>query len=160
MSRKTPGEVRARTCGTKSPSRSISWAWLNFRRRPFCTTLYRNLVQASNFGGTFDQLFLRIFFMNFSQKLSLYICYTMVQKKSKMTKNSNQRGGGGPALSGHLLLATEFSCTVFHSKWPVLGDHLRNATSNLDFCINCRIFRLKRPKPRKIVALTPNSLLR
>ena len=23
-----------------------------------CTTLYRNLTQASNFGGTFDQLFL------------------------------------------------------------------------------------------------------
>ena len=23
-----------------------------------CTTLYRNLMQASNFGGTFDQLFL------------------------------------------------------------------------------------------------------
>ena len=29
----------------------ISRARLNFRRRPFlCTTLYRNLMQASNFG--------------------------------------------------------------------------------------------------------------
>ena len=35
---------------------------LNFRRRPIlCTTLYRNPMQATNFGGTFDQLFLRIF---------------------------------------------------------------------------------------------------
>ena len=45
---------------------SISRERLNFRRRPIlcttlCTTLYRNPMQASNFGGTFDQLFLRIF---------------------------------------------------------------------------------------------------
>ena len=40
----------------------ISRERLNFRRRPIlCTTLYRNLMQASNFGGTFDQLFLRFF---------------------------------------------------------------------------------------------------
>ena len=32
---------------------------LSFRRRPIlCTTLYTNPIQASNFGGTFDQLFL------------------------------------------------------------------------------------------------------
>ena len=41
---------------------SISQERLNFQRRPIlCTTLYRNPMQASNFGGTFDQLFLRIF---------------------------------------------------------------------------------------------------
>ena len=41
---------------------SISRVRLNFRRRPIlCTTLYRNLMLASNFGGTFDQPFLRIF---------------------------------------------------------------------------------------------------
>ena len=38
----------------------------SFRRRKeegpiLCTPLYRNPMQASNFGGTFDQLFLRIF---------------------------------------------------------------------------------------------------
>ena len=39
---------------------------MNYRRRPFlCTTLYRNPMQASNFGGTFDQLFLWIFLWNF-----------------------------------------------------------------------------------------------
>ena len=31
--------------------------------------------------------------------MPLYFFYTMVQKKSKMTKNSNQGGGGGPALT-------------------------------------------------------------
>ena len=38
---------------------SISRERLNFRRQPIlCTTLYGNPIQASNFGGTFDQLFL------------------------------------------------------------------------------------------------------
>ena len=75
---------------------TISSARWNFQRRPIlCTTLYRNLMQASNLGGTFDQLFLWIFFMKFSQKMPLYVVYTMY-KKSKMTKTSNERGGGVP----------------------------------------------------------------
>ena len=60
-----------------------------------CTTLYRNPIQASNFGGTFDQLFLRIFYEIFTEDVSLLFLYHGA-KKSKMTKNSNQ--GGGPAL--------------------------------------------------------------
>ena len=48
---------------------SISRERLNFRRRPIlCTTLYRNLMQASNFGGTFDQRFLWIFSRNFHRR--------------------------------------------------------------------------------------------
>ena len=68
---------------------------LNFRRRAFlCTTLYRNLMQASNFGGTFDQLFLWIFLWTFHRRcLSTFLYHGA--KKSKMTKNSNQ---GDPAL--------------------------------------------------------------
>ena len=51
---------------------SISRERLNFRRRPsLCTTLYRNLMQASNFGGAFDQLFLCILFRP-NQKHSLF----------------------------------------------------------------------------------------
>ena len=39
------------------------------RRRPFlCTTLYRNPMQVGNFGGTFDQLFLRMFLWNFHRR--------------------------------------------------------------------------------------------
>ena len=68
---------------------------MNFRRQPIlCTTLYRNPMQASNFGGTFDQLFLRIFYKIFTKDASLPLLYHGA-KKSKMTKNSNQ---GGPAL--------------------------------------------------------------
>ena len=48
---------------------SISRARLNFRRRPFlCTTFYSNLMQASNFGGTFDQFFLWIFLLNYHRR--------------------------------------------------------------------------------------------
>ena len=71
---------------------SISRTRLNFRRRPIlCTTLYRNFMQASNFGGTFDQLFLRIFYEIFTEDASLLFLYDGA-KKSKMTKNSNQGG--------------------------------------------------------------------
>ena len=82
--------------GQKVKLSSISRERLNFRRRPFlCTTLYRNLMQASNFGGTLDQLFLCIFFMKFSQKMPLYLFYTMVLKSQKWPKTQIK---GGPAL--------------------------------------------------------------
>ena len=35
-----------------------------------CTTLYRNPMQVTNFGGTFDQLFLRIFYKIFTKDAS------------------------------------------------------------------------------------------
>ena len=54
-------------------------------------------MQATNFGRTFDQLFLRIFYKIFTEDASQPLLYHGA-KKSKMTKNSNQ-GGGGPALS-------------------------------------------------------------
>ena len=47
-----------------------------------------NPMQASNFDGTFDELF------RFSQRMPLYFIYTMVQKKSKLTKTQIKRGGG------------------------------------------------------------------
>ena len=73
---------------------SISQARLNFQRRPIlCTTLYRNLMQSCNFGGTFDQLFFCMFLWNFYRRCpstsSILWC-----KKSKMTKNSNQGAVG------------------------------------------------------------------
>ena len=63
---------------------SVQRAWLNFRRPPIlCTTLYRNPVQASNFGGTFDQLFLWIFLWNFHRRcLSTF----SIQKSQKWPK--------------------------------------------------------------------------
>ena len=42
---------------------------IELRRRPIlCTTLHRNLKQNSNFGGTFDQLFLWIFLWKFHRR--------------------------------------------------------------------------------------------
>ena len=74
---------------------SIFRAQLNFRRRPILwTTLYRKLMQASNFGGTFDQPFLCICWWNFHRR-RLSTCSISWCKKSKMTQKSNQ---GGPAL--------------------------------------------------------------
>ena len=62
-----------------------SISWLNFQRRPIlCTTLYRNSIQASNFGGTFDQLVLWLFLC--SHKMPLYLFYTLVQKSQKWPK--------------------------------------------------------------------------
>ena len=59
------------------------------------TTLYRNLIQASNFGGTFDKLFFWSFFYKiFTEDAFLPLLYHGA-KKSKMTKSRNQ---GGPAL--------------------------------------------------------------
>ena len=88
---------------------SISRTRLNFRRRPIlCTTLYRNFMQASNFGGTFDQLFLRIFLWNFHRRclstFSIRWCKkvkndqklksrgTMVQKSQKWPKTQIKGG--------------------------------------------------------------------
>ena len=100
---------------------SISRARLNFLRRPFlCTTLYRNLMQAGNFAGTFDQLFLWMLLWNFHRRClspsSIPWC-----KKSKMTKNSNQ-GGGGPALNEQNHLSFQklhilYACVSYTSAW-------------------------------------------
>ena len=74
---------------------SISRARLNFWRRPFlCTTLYRNLKQASNCGGTFDQLFVCIFLWNVHRRWlstsSIPCC--------KNVKNDQKLKSRGPAL--------------------------------------------------------------
>ena len=86
---------------------SISRERLNFRRRPIlCTTLYRNLMQASNFGGTFDQLFLWICSWNFHRRcLSTFLYHG--------AKKSNQ---GGPALnqSKALPLSSIFGSPAAH----------------------------------------------
>ena len=55
-------------------------------------------MQATNFGGTFNQLSFE-FFIQFSQKMPLNLFYTMVQKSQKWPK-TQIKGGGGPVLSG------------------------------------------------------------
>ena len=105
----------------KKKLNSISRVWLNFRRRPIlCTTLYRNPMQASNFGGTFDQLFLWIFFMQFSQKMRLYFFCTMVQKSQKWPKT--QIKGGGSCL-----------------KWPQQSIHQSITSFSTHLAINDKL---------------------
>ena len=48
-------------------------------------------MQASNFGGTFDQLFFLIFNESFTEDASL-LFYAMVQKKSKNDQKLKSRG--------------------------------------------------------------------
>ena len=55
----------------------------------FVYTLYRKPIQASNFGGTFHQLFLWIFLWGFHTRCP-FTFSTRWCKKSKMTKSSNQ----------------------------------------------------------------------
>ena len=101
---------------------SISRERLNFRTRPIlCTTLYRNPMQASNFGGTFDQLFLRFFFIKFSQKMPLYLFYTMVQKSQKRPKKLKSRGGG--VLTSHVDLQTYICSHSTGDSFRLLGFH-------------------------------------
>ena len=67
--------------------RSDEALWRNviFSIKNFEKSKPRNLMQASNFGGTFDQLFLWFFFMKFSQKMALNF-YTTVQKSQEWPK--------------------------------------------------------------------------
>ena len=76
----------------------------------FCTTLYRNLIQASNFGCAFDQLFLWIFYEIFTEDASPLLLYHGA-KKVKNDQNLKSRGGGcwGWGQSGEWGL----SCVMF-----------------------------------------------
>ena len=69
---------------------SISRARLNFRRWPILwTALYRNPIQASNFNGVFDQLFLSMFLSNFHRR-----CLSTFAKKVKNDQKLKSKGGG------------------------------------------------------------------
>ena len=73
---------------------SISRERLNFRRWPFlCTTLYRNPMQASNFGGTFYQLFLRIVLQNFHKRCLSTSSIPWCKKSQKWPKTQIKGGG-------------------------------------------------------------------
>ena len=114
---------------------SISRERLNFRRRPIlCTTLYRNPMQASNFGGTFDQLFLRLFFIKFSQ-MPLYLFYTMVQKSQKWPKT--QIKGGGPALKGVTTKALSFKFMPWSANAVVLLSCDMSSENTATNCVAC-----------------------
>ena len=60
------------------------------------------------------------FFMKFSQKMSLYLFYTMVQKSQKWPKTQIKGGGGGPALT---------------ASFVTKGDHWATSKNDLS-CIH------------------------
>ena len=83
---------------------SISRARLNFRRWLILrATLYRNLMQVSNFGGTFDQLFLWIFLCAFSTEDACQLLRSMVRKSQKWPKTQIKGGVLPLALSWSFL---------------------------------------------------------
>ena len=86
---------------------SISRERLNFRRRPI--DFVYNPIQASNFGGTFDQLFLWIFYAIFTKDAPLLLLYHGA-KKSKMTKLKSIAKGRG-----------SFSLFFFLERWLSVG---------------------------------------
>ena len=93
---------------------SISRERLNFRRRPIlCTTLYRNPMQASNFGGTFDHsTFPLSFLWNFHRRC----VYTLPLPWCKNVKNDQKLKSRGSCLK-----KTRFSITTSqhqtYSNW-------------------------------------------
>ena len=89
---------------------------MNFRRRPIlCTTLYRNPMQASNFGGTFDQLVLRIFLSKFHRRC-LSTSSTPLCKKVKNDQKLKSRG---------VLPETRVGPTLVGGGWKGEKGHLR-----------------------------------
>ena len=105
---------------------SISREGFNFRRRPIlCTTLYRNLTQASNFGGTFDQHFLCIFNAIFTEDASVLFLYHCAEK-SKMTNHSNE--GVLPIELSKIGL-----CKVLRTRFPLWIDILNRISFRFRF---------------------------
>ena len=102
---------------------------MNYRRRPFlCTTLYRNPMQASNFGGTFDQLFLWISLWNFHRRC-VSTCSIPWCKKVKNDQKLKSRGGGSCLIKAGPLEAilVIFSRRAFCLK--ALGNKMKNGTT-------------------------------
>ena len=85
---------------------STLWAWLNFfGDGRFCVQLcietHYNI--SKQLRGRIWPTFPLKFFMQFSQKMPLYVVYTMVQKSQKWPKTQIKGwGGGGPASKRHL----------------------------------------------------------
>ena len=84
---------------------------MNFRRRPFlCTTLHRNPKQVSNFGGTFDQLFLWICLWHFDRRC----VSTFSIPWCKKVKNDQKLKSRGSCLK--IMISKVLVCTSSPNK--------------------------------------------
>ena len=105
---------------------SISRERLNFLRRPFlCTTLYRNLKQASNFGGIFDQLFLWIFLWNFHRRCLSASSIPWCKKVKKLPET--QIKGGVLPYNQELLEIEKRLCVRLRSAIKTTRENLQIA---------------------------------
>ena len=81
-------------------------------------------MQASNFGGTFDQLFLWIFLWNFHRRCLSTSSIPWCKKSKKWTKNSNQVGGGGGSCHNRrwnkIPISWTERVTPQHSSLPII----------------------------------------
>ena len=91
-------------------------------------------MQASNFGGTFGQLFLWIFLVQFSPKMPPTFFYTMVQKV-KMTKVQIK---GGPAFRLMMSHSTTIPCVCILSNDEASQDE----SNSLDLLVDDTFFLL------------------
>ena len=116
---------------------SITQPLLNFRRRPIlCTTLNRNLMQASNFGDTFDQLSPSSFFMHFSQNSKMPLYFSIPD--------------------------TAISALIFEGKFPILEARFISEQSRPSVRPGrengCACRSVQRPSDQASLCSTPGSL--
>ena len=110
-----------------------------------CTTLYRNLMQAIIFGGTFDQRFLWIFLWNFHRRC----LSTRSIPWCKKDKNDQKLKSRGPALKGHL-----------NEKiaWSDYGSiHKHRNLNETERSVFARYWNFNAPKNFKITVLKVSS---
>ena len=115
---------------------------MNFRRRPIlCTTLYRNPMQASNFGCPFDQLFLWILLWNFHRRCLSTSCILWC----KNVKNDQKLKSRGRVLPYHKIWTKQHSTYLFQvHRWTFAELHsstllVHDARTNTIDCGDLRI---------------------
>ena len=86
-----------------------------------CTMLFRNLRQASNFGGTFDQLLLWIFYEIFTEDDYLFFLYRGAKEKIKNDQKLKSRGVQANLGSSHHIKMTE-TYVKEEVKWRTMGN--------------------------------------
>ena len=105
---------------------------LNFRRGPFfCTTLYGNPMQASNFGGTFYQLFLWNFLWIFHRRclspFSIPWCKKVKNDQKLKSRESCLKSKPHYPIHTRIFLCStlwsQLACLhILHVRWSYRGS--------------------------------------
>ena len=114
-------------------------------------------MQAGNFGGAFDQVFLWIVLWNFTEDASRRILYYGA-KKSKMTKNSNQAdpavrpAGSDPEVVRQKILFLKVSVS--------LGGFGPSVAHGNQILRDDVLFKLRKTRQKPALSLTPLGAVR